>query len=505
MITLLPIAISMTAYTDLLSPVSGYKINFVNILPQITLFLIFFIILILLMRGYFTASANMMIILSLITIWTVMFLKQSSTLSRLDTIVYIFGIMSLTPLALIRNGLFILFYGGINIGILFALVFKFRDKFNIPDYDFIDYISDNSIMLLFVSITAFAQFTINRRALDTAQKELAERKKAEEVLRESEERLSSFMESAADSFYILDSNMNFVEINKRGLEIIGKNKEDVIGKNIVDIVPDIKSSGRYEKHLEVIRTGMPYMIDHFMPHPVFGNLHFVLNSFKVGEGLGVIAHDITARKEAEEHLRRSLNEKEILIKELHHRVKNNMQVVSSLISLQSQKVDDPKYFAYFMETQNRIHAMSLIHEMLYNSEDMSHIDFSRYLNDLMQYLFSIYHTDQKQVHMYLNVKDIYLGIDAAVPCGMIINELVSNALKHAFPGGREGSVTVDLVTHDDGKHVMTVRDDGVGIPQGYNIETTNSLGMLIVNSLTKQLEGSIEIDRSKGTIVRIKF
>ena len=143
--------------------------------------------------------------------------------------------------------------------------------------------------------------------------DMTERKLAEEKLLESEERLSSFMNSASDSFYLLDSNMNFIEINKKGLEIIGKKREDVIGKNIADVVPDVKSSGRYEKHLEVIKTGTPYVVDHFIPHPIFGDLHFVLNSFKVGTGLGVIAHDITEHKRAEEALKQSNTFNEMLL------------------------------------------------------------------------------------------------------------------------------------------------------------------------------------------------
>jgi PAS domain S-box-containing protein/putative nucleotidyltransferase with HDIG domain len=135
-----------------------------------------------------------------------------------------------------------------------------------------------------------------------AVRDITERKKAEEELRESESRLSSFMESASDSFYLLDPDLNFVEINKRGLKIIGKDKKDVIGKNIAEIVPNIKESGRYEKHLEVIKTGEPFVIQDFVPHPVFGNLHFLLKSFKVGDGLGVIASDITERKQAEKNL-----------------------------------------------------------------------------------------------------------------------------------------------------------------------------------------------------------
>ena len=143
-------------------------------------------------------------------------------------------------------------------------------------------------------------------------RDVAERKRAEEALRESEERLSSFMDSASDSFYLLDSDLNFVEINRKGLEIIGKSKEEVVGKNITDIVPDVRESGRYEKHLEVMRTGQPFAIDHFVPHPVFGDMHFILESFRVGNGLGVIASDITERVHAEKALRRYADRLEIL-------------------------------------------------------------------------------------------------------------------------------------------------------------------------------------------------
>ena len=135
--------------------------------------------------------------------------------------------------------------------------------------------------------------------------DITDRKRAEEALRESEERLSGFMDSASDSFYLFDSNLNFIEINKKGLEIIGKDRDELIGKNITEIVPDIKTSGRYEKHLEVVRTGKSFELDDFIPHPIFGELQFILKSFKVGEGLGIIATDITERKLAEEALRES--------------------------------------------------------------------------------------------------------------------------------------------------------------------------------------------------------
>jgi PAS domain-containing protein len=180
-------------------------------------------------------------------------------------------------------------------------------------------------------------------------KEIIEHRRAEDTLRVSEERLFSFMNSASDSFYLLDSDLNFVEINKRGLELIGKRREEVIGKHITDIVPDVRASGRYEKHLEVMRTGDPFVIEDFIPHPIFGDIHFILKSFKVGEGLGVITTDITDRKLAEEQIRTSLKEKEILLEEIHHRVKNNLQIMSSIIDLQSRTVEEEEVRKHFKE------------------------------------------------------------------------------------------------------------------------------------------------------------
>jgi len=170
-------------------------------------------------------------------------------------------------------------------------------------YEFRGIKKDGSVIHLEIDVVPFKE---NGKITGTHSYlwDITERKQAEEALRESEERLSGFMNSAADSFYLLDSELNFVEINERGLEIIGKKKEEVIGKNITDIVPNVKESGRYDKHLEVMRTGRPFSVEDFVPHPMFGNKHFLLKSFKVGDGLGVIASDITERKQAEQELQK---------------------------------------------------------------------------------------------------------------------------------------------------------------------------------------------------------
>ena len=210
-------------------------------------------------------------------------------------------------------------------------------------------------------------------------------------------------------------------------------------------------------------------------------------------------------KRSENRLRESLNEKEVLINELHHRVKNNLQVVSSLLALQSRKVDDEKYRAYFEESINRIQAIALVHEKLYNSKDMTKIDFANYLNDLTRYLFFTYTINRQHVHLHLNVGEIRLGIDTAVPCAMIINELVSNSLKHGFPDGREGEIAVSLNIDAEGKHELLVKDTGIGTPPGIDILSSGSLGIQIVLSLIKQIRGTIEIDGSSGLSIKIVF
>jgi two-component sensor histidine kinase len=234
---------------------------------------------------------------------------------------------------------------------------------------------------------------------------------------------------------------------------------------------------------------------------------FPLIDTATGKMRGVIEYvrDITPRKQAEEALRASLHEKEILLKEIHHRVKNNMQVISSLLSLQSRHLTDKAAIEMFRESQQRIRSMALVHEKLYQSKDLSRIDFSKYIESLIMFLFHSYRVNSDLVRMKTEVRNVLLDINSAIPCGLIINELVMNALKHAFPGGRKGEIIVSLRPSGDDRFILSVSDDGVGFPAGLDFHKTETLGMQLVTMLVDQLDGTISLERKRGTRFEVVF
>jgi two-component system, sensor histidine kinase PdtaS len=220
-------------------------------------------------------------------------------------------------------------------------------------------------------------------------------------------------------------------------------------------------------------------------------------------GIRGIVVDITEQKRAAAVLRQALDEKEVLLKEVHHRVKNNLQIISSLLSLQADALNDPRDHALFKESEGRVRSMALIHERLYKSAALARVDFRDYVESLVTSLFFSY--QRPHVTSSLDVCDARLPLDTAIPCGLIINELVSNALKHAFPDGSRGTVTIRL--YAEGEHMLhlEVRDDGVGLREDIDPDSTRTLGLNLVSILTKQLQGTLTIDRNRGTGFHIAF
>jgi two-component sensor histidine kinase len=207
--------------------------------------------------------------------------------------------------------------------------------------------------------------------------------------------------------------------------------------------------------------------------------------------------------EAEGKIRASLREKEVLLKEIHHRVKNNLQIVSSLLYLQAAKTEHPGAVLALTESRARVRSMALIHEKLYQSPNLASVDMGGYTRNLVSDLQRFYRTDDSSVRLTVNIDDIPLGITEAIPCGLIINELVSNVLKHAFPKGEGGEITIQL-TRESANHItLTVSDNGIGFPEHVDFRNASSLGLTLVNSLVEQLDGSIELDRRGGTTFTI--
>ncbi len=204
------------------------------------------------------------------------------------------------------------------------------------------------------------------------------------------------------------------------------------------------------------------------------------------------------------NLRESLKEKEMLLKEIHHRVKNNMQIISSLLSLQSEHIQDKDAVGALMESEGRIRSMASVHEIMYQSEDLTRIDFAEYTQRVARQLIAVYSIDPDVVKMIINCFDVSLGIDEAVPCGLIINELLSNALKHAFPDGKGGEIHVDFYPDGDDGMTLVIGDNGIGLPEEINIKEAKTFGLQLVAGLVGQLDGTLAIERDGGTTFRIR-
>jgi len=198
-----------------------------------------------------------------------------------------------------------------------------------------------------------------------------------------------------------------------------------------------------------------------------------------------------SQKNSKEQVKASLKEKEILLKEIHHRVKNNMQIISSLLNLQADQVKDPEDIELFYSSQRRIRTMAIVHEKLYQSKDFSSIDFGDYISDLMDYLSHSFSSHNKNINISLNCESLYLKIDSAIPCALIIQELVSNSFEHAFIEKKSGNIQISLIRDQAGFCNLTIKDDGIGVPESFNLKKTGTLGLHLVELLCQQINGSI--------------
>jgi PAS domain S-box-containing protein len=341
------------------------------------------------------------------------------------------------------------------------------------------------------------------------------RSKTEEALRKSDEQLVLITENTMDNIAIcsFDLNATWLYISPSSKPLFGYEPEELVGKSFFDFVhPADKRKHRALLKNYVLQkaknllTGKKRSITEkieFRFHHKDGSWRTIQSTVNIaGNQLLAVSRDITEYKKAEEQIRLSLQEKEILLKEVHHRVKNNLMIIQSLINLQKANSDSEDFQRYAIELSNRIMTMSLIHEQLYATENFTAVNLENYIETLVQRLTrSLVRHD---VSVEKKVQPIDLGIDQSIPLGLILNELLTNAMKHAFPEARRGRIGIS-VKEKNGRCEVMVKDDGVGLPDQTNFEQPTTLGLKLIYILTEQLDGSVNWTRQNGTSVRIDF
>jgi PAS domain S-box-containing protein len=337
--------------------------------------------------------------------------------------------------------------------------------------------------------------------------DITETKKINAQIEEQAAKLTAIIESSSHLIWTVDKNHRFTSFNKNFADAV---------KATYGITPFIGMSeveGKMISTEEANRLWMKRTKEAFKGRPQHfeiriadkkGKIHWreiylnpIYSGKKIKEISG-IGHDITEKKEAEERIRQSLKEKEVLLKEVHHRVKNNLQVISSILNLQSSYVKDQKTLQILKESQNRIKSMSFIHESLYQTTDFTSINFSDYVRNLSQNLIQSYSGFENKIELRLDIDDVFLNLDMAIPCGLIINELVSNSLKYAFPQKAKGQIFISVKKQKE-KISLIISDNGVGLSKKIDYRNTQSLGLQLVVTLVEQVEGTIKMETGKGT------
>jgi len=324
----------------------------------------------------------------------------------------------------------------------------------------------------------------------------------EQVLRQSNARLESVLESITDGFFAVDRDWRLIRVNPRAEGLWMRPRQDLLGRNLWEVFPEAADGPFHRMFGQVIDTGAPAHLEEF--YPPF-NRWFEVHASSSMEGLSVYFRDVTQRRQAEDKVGRALREKEVLLREVHHRVKNNLQVICSMLRLEAARSKDETLSLVLRDCRERVMAMAMLHDQLHRAKDLSNINLGEYSRNLAASMFCSYGVNSAQIELRMEVEDIPVPFDTAIPCGLIMHELLSNALRHAFPAGHKGRVWLILRAQPSGRIELTVCDDGRGFSESAASAGTRSLGLRLVDLLAEQIDAAVERSSQPGTLCRLLF
>jgi len=323
-------------------------------------------------------------------------------------------------------------------------------------------------------------------------------KRLQEEISSKNKELNEVFERISDAFIALDKHWNIKYINSSALSILNSGRS-VAGMNFWDAFPAYKGTGIENNFRNALKSQIP---ETFEIEGKDSSRCYKISVFPSPEGVSIYGVDSTLNRSYEKQLRDTLKQKETLLKEVHHRIKNNLQIIVSILNLQSHYINDSRALEIFRQSQNRIRSIALIHEKLYKTENLTSVDLQSYLSDIIKFLFSTYLINQENIDTILDMDNIYLDSNTAISLGLIVNELVSNSLKYAFPDNKKGTIRI-LVRKTAPNMLLELSDNGIGLPAEIDYRNTNSLGLQLVNTLVEQLNGELQLVYNKGTKFRI--
>lgn len=344
-------------------------------------------------------------------------------------------------------------------------------------------------------------------------RDVTELRRQEEKVRESQERLAALVDAAMDAIVSVDEDLRVILFNPAAETLFGCSAGEIMGESLDKLLPPSVRPEHRDRIHEFSKTGktrrrmgrLGILTGLRTDGSTFPAEASITQAVVGGKRISTaIIRDVTERVEAEEALRQSLHDKDSLLKEVHHRVKNNLQIITSLFNLQAARIKDPSVQAVFAESQNRVRTMALVHETLYRSGRFGAVNLAEYLESLCAQMYRSYGASPAQIELIVEIAACEIDLQRAIPCGLIVNELVSNALKHAFPGNRAGTIRISLVRTSNSMYCLTVADDGIGMPFEPS-HPDSTLGLQLVTDLAHQLGGRLICERGSGTIFRIKF